>query len=39
MMKNAFLGIGTGSVLLPICVMIGVTALCTGLAVRFFRWE
>ena len=39
MMKNAFLGIGTGSVLLPICVMIGVTALCTSLAVRFFRWE
>ena len=29
----------TGSAPLPICVMIGVTALCTGLAVRFFRWE
>ncbi len=29
----------TGSVLLLICVMIGVAALCTGLAVRFFRWE
>ena len=39
MMKNTFLGIGTSSVLLPICTMIGVTALCTGLAVRFFRWE
>ena len=39
MMKNAFLGIGAGSVLLPICVMLGLTALCTGLAVRFFRWE
>ena len=39
MMKNTFLGIDTDSVLLPICVMIGVTALCTGLAVRFFRWE
>ena len=39
MMKNTFLGIDTGSVLLPICVMIGVTALCTALAVRFFRWE
>ena len=38
-MKNTFLGIGADSVLLPICVMIGVTALCTGLAVRFFRWE
>lgn len=39
MMKNTFLGISTGNIILPICVMIGVTALCTGLSVRFFRWE
>ena len=39
MMKNAFLGIGADSILIPICVMLGVTALCTILAVRFFRWE
>ena len=39
MMKNTFLGTGTGSILLPLCVMIGVAALCTILAVRFFRWE
>ena len=39
MMKNTFLGIGAGSVLLPIGVMLGVTVLCTVLAVRFFRWE
>ena len=39
MMKNVFLGISAGSVLLPICVMLGLTALCAGLAVRFFRWE
>ena len=39
MMKNAFLGVSTGSILLPVCVMVGVTALCAGLAVRFFRWE
>ena len=39
LMKNAFLGIGTGSILLPICVMVGVAALCTILAIRFFRWE
>ena len=39
MMKNAFLGISAGSVLLPVCVMLGLTALCTGLAVCFFRWE
>ena len=39
MMKNAFLGIGAGSILIPICVMLGVTAFCTVLSVRFFRWE
>lgn len=39
MMKNTFLGVGTGSILLPLCVMVGVTALCTILAIRFFRWE
>lgn len=39
MMKNTFLGISAGSVLLPIGVMLGVTALCTVLAVRFFHWE
>ena len=39
MMKNTFLGISAGSVLLPIGVMLGVTALCTILAVCFFRWE
>ena len=38
-MKHAFLGVSTGNILLPICVMAGVTVLCTGLAVRFFRWE
>ena len=39
MMKNAFLGIGMGNILVPVCVMLGLTALCTALAVRFFRWE
>ena len=39
MMKNAFLGIGADSILIPICVMLGVTALCTALAGCFFRWE
>ena len=38
-MKHAFLGVSTGNILLPICAMAGVTVLCTGLAVRFFRWE
>lgn len=39
MMKNAFIGAETGSVLLPVCVMLGLTALCTALSIRFFRWE
>lgn len=39
MMKNTFLGIGTDSVLLPVCVMLGVGALCTILSACFFRWE
>ena len=34
-----FLGIGPGSVLPPICVMLALTALCTLLSLRFFRWE
>ena len=39
MMKQTFLGISAGNVLLPVGVMVGVAVLCTGLAVRFFRWE
>ena len=39
MMKNTFLGISTGNVLLPVCVMLGLTVLCAVLAIRFFRWE
>ena len=39
MMKNTFLGISAGSALLPICVMLGLTVVCTALAIRFFRWE
>lgn len=39
LMKNTFLGLNTGNVLLPVIVMAVVTALCTGLSIRFFRWE
>lgn len=39
MMKNTFLGIGAGNVLLPVCVMLGVGVLCTVLSACFFRWE
>ena len=39
MMKNTFLDVSTGSILLPICVMLVLTTVCTVLAIRFFRWE
>ena len=38
-LTKAYLGVSTGGILLPLCVMLGVAALCTVLAVRFFRWE
>jgi len=38
MMKNMFLGISTNCVL-PICVMLGVTVVCSTLATVFFKWE
>ena len=39
MMKNMFLGIGANSILLSICVMLGVTSVCSVLSACFFRWE
>lgn len=39
LMKNTFLGLTGENVLLPVAVMAGVTVVCSGLAVRFFRWE
>lgn len=39
LMKNTFLGLGTENCLVPIMVMLGVTVVCTGIAVRFFKWE
>lgn len=39
LMKNEFLGVGTVEPVLPLCIMLCLTALCTGLAIRFFRWE
>ena len=39
LMKDTFLGIPGGNAGLPVMVMLGVTALCAGLAVRFFQWE
>ena len=39
LMKNAFLGVSEGRADVPVLAMLVVTAVCTGLAVRFFRWE
>ena len=39
LMKNTFLGIAQRNILLPVCVMLAVTAVCTAIAIRFFRWE
>ncbi len=39
LMKSTFLGITESSPLVPVLVMFGVTAVCTGAAIRFFRWE
>ena len=39
MMKNAFIGADTGNGPLPVCVMLALTALCTALSIRLFRWE
>lgn len=39
LMKNTFLGLDTGNVLMPIAVMVGVMVICVGSAVRFFKWE
>lgn len=38
LMKSAFLGLETENVWIPIAVMAAVTVICTGIAVKFFRW-
>ena len=38
LMKRTFLGL-QADVLLPVTVMLAVTAVCAGLSIRFFRWE
>ena len=38
-MEQSFLGISTGTVWIPVTMMIIVMLLCTGLFIRFFRWE
>ncbi len=39
LMKSAFLGLPAENIWLPIVVMVAVTVICTGTAVKFFKWE
>lgn len=39
LMKASFLGLPIDNIALPVLVMSGVTIICSGLAVKFFRWE
>ena len=38
-MKSAFLGLPIENGWISIAVMAAVTVICTGIAVRFFKWE
>ena len=38
-LKVATLGNQINDVLVPVIVMIVITVICTGMAVKFFRWE
>ena len=39
LMKAAFLGLQVDHLWLPVAVMVAVTILCTGVAVKCFKWE
>ncbi|MGN0490241.1 ABC transporter permease [Ruminococcus sp.] len=39
LMKSAFLGLPTQDAWIPIVIMATVTVICTGIAVKFFKWE
>lgn len=39
LMKSTFLGIPVENAMLSVAVMIAVTVICTGISVRFFKWE
>ena len=39
LMKSTFLGLPIENALFPIIVMIAVTAICTGISIKFFKWE
>ncbi|MGN0561511.1 MAG: ABC transporter permease [Candidatus Fimenecus sp.] len=39
LMKSAFLGLPAQNVWIPVAIMIAVSVVCTGIAVKFFKWE
>lgn len=39
LMKSTFLGLPQENVWLPVSIMTAVAVVCTGIAVRFFKWE
>jgi ABC-2 type transport system permease protein len=39
LLKGASLGLQTENVLIPVVVMAAITLVCTGLSVKFFKWE
>ena len=39
LIKSTFLGLPIQNVWVPIVVMVAVTVICTGIAVKFFKWE
>lgn len=39
LMKSAFLGLPAPNAWFPVAVMVAVTVICTGIAVKFFKWE
>ncbi|MHB1153902.1 MAG: ABC transporter permease [Eubacteriales bacterium] len=38
-LKVAVIGMSTGDVILPICILTGITIVCSGIAIKFFKWE
>ena len=39
LMKVTFLGIIVDNIKLPVIVMATVTILCTGISIKYFKWE
>lgn len=39
LMKSTFLSLPTQNTWFPVTVMIAVTVICTGIAIKFFKWE